>query len=232
MAAAEYHVTQTHRETNTMIDECLVAEFRIEGDDCPLAKATAQVDIEIDASAPQLRADGNVLLHFSAPPNDQLSAVLDADDDIRYLHATRGEKSYTYRCLSKHPCVVHRLVNEGFLVESMRYHDGGATMSGAVVGYDVLRNVMEKAGQTVGIQLQRVYPLHSEDEEPSRRGRDLTPAQAESIRIAHEMGYFEIPKAVTAAEVAAELGISKTAFLERLRRGQSSLFSSVFGEAI
>ncbi|WP_410767610.1 helix-turn-helix domain-containing protein [Haloferax sp. DFSO60] len=212
-----------------MIDECLVAEFRIEGDDCPLAQATEQVDIAIDASAPQLRGDGNVLLHFSAPPNDHLSTVLDDDPNIRYLHVTRGEKAYTYRCLSKHPCVVHRLVNVGFLVESMRYHDGGATMSGAVVGYDVLRGVMETAGQTVGIQLQRVYPLRSEGDDQRSRAWGLTRAQAESLRVAHEMGYFEIPKAVTATEVAEELGISKTAFLERLRRGQSSLCSSVFG---
>ncbi|ADQ69333.1 DNA binding protein [Halogeometricum borinquense DSM 11551] len=212
-----------------MIEECLVAEFRIEGDDCPLATATANADAAIDARPPQLRADGNVLIQFSAQPSDELSETLDADDRVRYLHVSHTDGRSNYRCLSKHPCVVHELVNAGFLVESMRYENGGATMRGAVVGYDVLRGVMEAAGRTVGVSLQRVYPLRTDDDEAVASGYELTPAQEESIRVAVEMGYFELPRTVTAVEVADELGISKTAFLERLRRAQGSLFGTMFG---
>jgi predicted DNA binding protein len=212
-----------------VIEECLVAEFRIEGDDCPLAVATESVDVPVDARPPQLREDGNVLLGFSAPPSEELSATLDADDRIRYLHVARANDTNNYRCLSKHPCVVHELVDEGFLVESMRYRDGGATMRGAVVGYDVLRGVMAAAGRTVGVKLQRVYPLRSTDEEPVGQAWNLTPPQEESLRVALELGYFDLPRAVTASEVAEELGISKSAFLERLRRAQSSLFETMFG---
>ncbi|UVE52351.1 helix-turn-helix domain-containing protein (plasmid) [Haloferax larsenii] len=215
-----------------MIDECLVAEFRIEGDDCPLARATADAAVTVDAAAPQLRTDGNVLLRFSAPLDDRLATTLDRDERIRYLHVTGGDDACTYRCLSKHPCVVHELVDEGFLVESMQYSGGGATMRGAVVGYDVLRGVMEKAGQTVGITLQRVYPLRADEDEPIGRAWDLTPAQEESLRVALELGYFAIPRQHTADEVATELGISKSAFLERLRRAQQSLFRTIFGETI
>ncbi|WP_416841633.1 helix-turn-helix domain-containing protein [Haloferax sp. DFSO52] len=212
-----------------MIDECLVAEFRIDGDDCPLARATKLVPVTIDASPPQLRADGNVLLYFSTPPDDRLPSTLDADEDIRYLHVTRNDDAYTYRCLSKHPCVVHELVDVGFLVESMQYDDGGATMRGAVVGNDVLRGVMEKAGQTVGIQLQRVYPLRADEESSIGRVWNLTPAQEESLHVAYEMGYFELPRTITAVDVAEELDISKSAFLERLRRAQQSLFGTLYG---
>ncbi|KAB1189885.1 transcriptional regulator [Haloferax sp. MBLA0076] len=212
-----------------MIDECLVAEFRIDGDDCPLARATTNVSVTIDASAPQLRADGNVLLHFTAPPDDRLADVLDEDDTIRYLHVTRTDDAYTYRCLSKHPCVVHELVDVGFLVESMQYNDGGATMRGAVVGNEVLRGVMEKAGQTVGIQLQRVYPLRTDEESAIGRAWELTSAQEESLEVAYEMGYFDLPRTITADDVAAELGISKSAFLERLRRAQHSVYGVLFG---
>ncbi|KTG26932.1 helix-turn-helix domain-containing protein [Haloferax profundi] len=212
-----------------MIDECLVAEFRIDGDDCPLARATTSVPVTIDASAPQLRADGNVLLHFTAPPDDRLPDVLDEDDTIRYLHVTRTDDAYTYRCLSKHPCVVHELVDVGFLVESMQYSDGGATMRGAVVGNEVLRGVMEKAGQTVGIQLQRVYPLRTDEESTIGRAWELTSAQEESLEVAYEMGYFDLPRTITAEDVATELGISKSAFLERLRRAQHSVYGVLFG---
>jgi predicted DNA binding protein len=214
-----------------VITECLVAEFRIEGDDCPLARATAGVDVAVDAEPPQLRSDGNVLLRFSAPSSDVLTGRLDDDDAIRYLHVTGSDGTNNYRCLSKHPCVVHELVDRGFLVESMRYRRGGATMRGAVVGYDVLRGVMEAAGRTVGVTLRQVYPLRSDDREPVGRRWDLTVAQEEAVRVAWEAGYFDLPRKRTASEVAAELGISKSAFLERLRRAQSSLFGSLFDES-
>jgi predicted DNA binding protein len=214
-----------------VIAECLVAEFRVEGDDCPLARATAAVDAVVDAEPPQLRRDGNVLLRFSAATNESLTATLDDDDAIRYLHVTRNDGTTNYRCLSKHPCVVHELVDSGFLVESTRYRHGGATMRGAVVGYDVLRGVMEAAGRTVGVSLRQVYPLRSDDREPVGRRWDLTVAQEEAVRVAWEAGYFDLPRKRTASEVAAELGISKSAFLERLRRAQSSLFGSLFDES-
>jgi predicted DNA binding protein len=211
-----------------MIAECLLAEFRIEGDDCPLARATSTVATTVAAEPPQLRSDGNVLLRFSAPQDEALTAALDGDSDIRYLHRTRRDETANYRCLSKHPCVVHELVDAGFLVESMRYRRGGATMRGAVVGHDVLRGVMAAAGRTVGVTLRQVSPLRSDDSELVERGLDLTTAQAEAVRVAYDAGYFELPRTATAAEVAAELDISKSAFLERLRRAQASVFGSLF----
>ncbi|PSP66082.1 transcriptional regulator [Halobacteriales archaeon QS_1_69_70] len=168
-----------------MIDDCLMAEFRIEGDDCPLAAATREVDVTIDAEPPLLRADGNVLLRFSARPNDDLAAALEADDRVRYLYRARTGDRSTYRCLSLHPCVVHELLDTGFMVESLTYRDGGVVLRGAVVGYDVLRAALAS-------------------------------------------GYFRVPREATAAEVADVLDVSKTAFLERLRRAQAAVFGAMF----
>jgi predicted DNA binding protein len=42
------------------------------------------------------------------------------------------------------------------------------------------------------------------------------------------MGFFSVPREADASEVAAELGIGKSAFLERLRRGQATLFAQLF----
>ena len=210
-----------------VIAECLIAEFRVEGDDCPLARASATADAVVSAEPPQLRSDGNVLLRFSAPADAGVAPALDADDDIRYLHVASAGDRDNFRCLSKHPCVVHDLVDEGFLVESMRYDRGAATMTGAVVGHDVLRGVMERAAETVGVTLRKLQPLAAEEAAAVVTGYGLTPAQEAALRTAHEMGYFAVPKACSAADVAAELGISKSAFLERLRRGQDALFEAL-----
>ncbi len=211
-----------------MIEECLAVEFAVTGDDCPLADVTRQTGWTIDSRPPQRRTDGNALLRFSGPDTDALSRALDADDRLRYLHASRTDGRRTYRCLSHHPCVVHELVDVGFLVDAIQYHNGNERYTGAVVGYDVLEGVLEAAGETVGVTLERVYPLKAEDDRSVGQRWDLTAPQQEALEVAYEMGYFSIPKSVTATEVATELGIGKSAFLERLRRGQTAIFRQLF----
>lgn len=206
-----------------MISECLVVEFRVTGDDCPLAEATRSVGGNAEAAPPLLREDGYTLLRFSTDTSE-VGAELDADDRIRYLHRAATDGRHTYRCLSKERCVVHRLIDEGFLVESVTYADGVERHVGAVVGQDVLRGVLEAAGEAVGVKLERISPLDSEGDTGVATRWNLTPAQAEALRTAHRMGYFAVPKGATAEAVAEEIGISKTAFLERLRRAQAELF--------
>lgn len=212
-----------------MIDDCLMLAVHVRGDDCPLADATRTLDVAVDTTPPLLRDDGNVLLRFSAPPSDALTDVLDADDRIRYLYRSRADGRYTYRCLSLHPCIVHDLIDAGFLVDSLSYKDGTASITGAVVGQDVLQGVMTLAGETVGVQLERVSQLGPEDDAPVAQRWDLTPAQETSLRRAVEMGYFTVPRQATASDVAEDIGISQTAFLERLHRAQNALLSQVFG---
>jgi predicted DNA binding protein len=211
-----------------MIEECLMTEFRIEGDGCPLADASREADAVIDASTPLLRTDGNVLLRFSSDDDGALTAALEADDRIRYLYRSERDGRYNYRCLSLEPCVVHELVSAGFMIEELTYTRGDAVLRGAVVGSEVLKQVMETAGDTVGVRLERVYTMRADERSPVTKRWDLTPAQEEAVRRATEMGYFTVPRGATALEVADSLGISKTAFLERLRRGQHALFSQLF----
>lgn len=211
-----------------MIDECLIVEFGVTGDDCPLAEVTREIGARIDARPPQRRSDGTDLLRFTATDDRALTTALDADDRIRYLHASATDGRINYRCLSRHPCIVHELTDAGFLVDSIQYRDGEERYAGAVVGYDVLEGVLEAAGETVGVALERVYPLGDEDEEAVAQRWDVTPAQEEALRLAYEMGYFSVPRETDASAVAAELGIGKSAFLERLRRGQAAVFGQVF----
>ncbi|MFB6206782.1 MAG: helix-turn-helix domain-containing protein [Haloglomus sp.] len=212
-----------------MRPECLVVEFRVTGDDCPLAEASRDAHTTVDAAPPLARADGNTLLRASTPSR-QVGELLDDDDRVRYLHGSQVDGRWNYRCLSKHPCVVHELVDVGFLVESVHHREGVERHVGAVVGYDVLDAVLEAAGDQIGVALERVTTLGAEGDRPVAKRWDLTPAQEEAVRAALAAGYFAVPRDATATEVAADLGISKSAFLERLRRGQDSLFAQLFGD--
>ena len=209
-----------------MISECLVVEFRVTGDDCPLADASRSTAAKIEAAPPLRRGDGNALLRFSvADPG--VGDALDDDDRVRYLHRAATGEEHTFRCLSKERCVVHRLIEEGFLVESVGYREGVERHVGAVVGQEVLNGVLEAAGETVGVRLGRISPLRAEGEDSVDSRWDLTPAQAEAMKAAYEMGYFEVPRGASSEAVAAELGVSKSAFLERLRRGERALLRHI-----
>lgn len=63
----------------------------------------------------------------------------------------------------------------------------------------------------------------SSDREPKEPGAGLTDSQHEALRVAYEMGYFEIPRRTSLDEVAAELGIPPSSLSERLRRAQTHL---------
>jgi len=212
-----------------VIEDCLVVEFGVTGDDCPLAEATRATGASLEAIPPQRRTDGNTLLRFSGASGDGVAERLDADDRIRYLHAAVDDGHTEYRCLSKHPCVVNELTDAGFMAERLRYENGVETYTGAVVGHDVLRGVLEAAGEAVGVTLERIYPLEAGASDSVSRRWEFTPAQEEALRAALSAGYFEVPRRATAGEVADDLGISKSAFLERLRRGLGSLLETVFG---
>lgn len=54
-----------------------------------------------------------------------------------------------------------------------------------------------------------------------------TPKQAEALVSAWELGYYRSPRDVTTADVAARLGIGRSAFEERLRGGENRVMSTL-----
>ncbi|ELZ12068.1 Bacterio-opsin activator HTH domain protein [Natrinema thermotolerans DSM 11552] len=76
----------------------------------------------------------------------------------------------------------------------------------------------------VSVELRRL----AETDTRSRRAGDptLTDRQREALSLAHERGFFEVPRETDLAEIAAQLEISNQAVSERLRRGQARLVES------
>lgn len=87
--------------------------------------------------------------------------------------------------------------------------------------------------QGVPLQIDRIYALS----EVTDRGHrfDLTADQHEALRLALQQGYFATPREVTLNELAEELGITRQALSNRIRRGneivlRTALLSSVTNE--
>lgn len=73
-------------------------------------------------------------------------------------------------------------------------------------------------------RLTRVYALPApSDDHPY----GLTDAQYDTLTQAVGRGYFEVPRRVTFAELAAELDISEQAVSERVRRGTNAVLTQV-----
>ncbi|MDG5817716.1 helix-turn-helix domain-containing protein [Natronococcus sp. A-GB7] len=73
--------------------------------------------------------------------------------------------------------------------------------------------------------LHRLY--RSENDETEKY--DLTPRQAAVLRRALERGYFDVPRNVSAEELAEEFEISSQALSALLRRGQRAVLRDAFG---
>jgi len=61
------------------------------------------------------------------------------------------------------------------------------------------------------------------DGESEPPGNGLTDRQDEALRIAYELGYFDVPRSASLEDVAEKLGIAPSSVSERLRRAQTQL---------
>ena len=75
----------------------------------------------------------------------------------------------------------------------------------------------------VRLDLKRLY----HPSEPENDALGLTPLQRETLLSALESGYFDIPRRTTTEELADKLGISDQALNERLRRGHTTILTSL-----
>lgn len=75
------------------------------------------------------------------------------------------------------------------------------------------------------ITLKQVTPAKQNRSRSSFQTKldDLTPRQRQAYELAHESGYYEWPREASVKDLADDLGVSKTTFLEHLRSAENHL---------
>jgi hypothetical protein len=212
----------------------LVAEFDIECPALPLAGVAAAV------REPTLTLDmqfnhGNRPLFLVTVQDGSQSAVEDAFTDAYDVGEWTlvGEAGETRRYqilpalsleeqLGEHLddlAGLEALAIADAIIERITAIPGGWRQTGWFADRDAFRKFSSFWQRNAGFRLHRL----TQDGESEPPGDGLTDRQHEALRIAYELGHFDIPRQASLEDVAAELDISPSSVSERLRRAQTQL---------
>ncbi|WP_293032662.1 bacterio-opsin activator domain-containing protein [Natronococcus sp.] len=184
----------------------------VEGLECEVERVAANVDGEV---MPFLWVD--------APDLEGLEDVLEDDetvDNVRLLADVDGEQLYQMDWVRRVDALVQVLVEEEGTVLSAVGDASGWRFRLLFPDRDSLSRTNDYCRSNgIQFQLHSVYSL-----EEGRQGRfGLTDDQQDTLEIAFERGYYEIPRDADMMALADEMDISHQALSERLRRAHRSL---------
>lgn len=211
----------------------LVAEYEIECEQLPLvavadALPDATVDVDLVASA-----DGAIpfVVDVVGSADDAVEAAF--ADAAFVADATLVGRAGERRRYKVQPAVgmddhydadfdvaaLRELASTDAVVDRIRVTPTGWVQHGWFADRDTLeafRSFWRANGD--GFTLRRLSRDGPEDPDDG-----LTPRQREALLVAHERGYFDIPRRASLEAVADELDITPSALSERLRRAHAHL---------
>jgi predicted DNA binding protein len=199
-----------------------IAEFRVPTAETTLARALnrlSETTIELESAVSRTRpclwvanADRAAAdAAFEADPSvDSFDLLVEADDRLLYDVAfVDGAEMLPDQLLVDGGSLLEARATNGWWQAKVRYQDRDALCC----AHDRL------VEQGLSVDLRRVTDVKT----TVSTGSQLTPQQQEALEAALERGYFEIPRAISMEDLAAELGISHQALSERLRRAYETL---------
>jgi predicted DNA binding protein len=214
----------------------LFATYELRCSHLPLVDVAAAVpDADLSVSL-VASADGPIplVVHLADGPADAVEREFDAAafvDTYTVLGADDGTRRYKVR-----PAVgldaywtdelddvaeLRALADTDSEIQSSEVRPWGWVQRGWFADREVLARFREFWSEQGGFVLRRLTP------EDAGGAAGLTDRQREALVTAHEMGYFEVPRRASLADVAAELGVGTSALSERLRRAHAHLVATV-----
>ncbi|MFC7008239.1 helix-turn-helix domain-containing protein [Halalkalicoccus salilacus] len=154
---------------------------------------------------------------------DRLDDVLSADstvDSYEPISKIDGDRLYRMEWIDATEMIVHILLEEeGTILHAMGQSDGWHVRV-LFPDRDSLSRTYDFADEHgMRFDVVRIYALDDD-----RKGRfGLTDEQQDTLAAATKLGYYDVPRRITQAELAEKLGVSHQALSERLRRAQKTL---------
>jgi predicted DNA binding protein len=204
----------------------IIAGYAVQSDRLVLSEAAARTDarIKLERTVATDPSRPSLFLWVEADDLEAFDAAARADPtvtDVEVLSEVDGKRLYSMQVTDATEVVLYpewvrlgaeRLQSyyaDGWWHSRCRFPDRSA--------FAAYREFLESNG--IEFRLKHLY----DGTQTTSDGATLTPEQRETLRLAYERGYFDIPRGVTTTELAAELGVSDQAVSERLRRGYARL---------
>ncbi len=141
------------------------------------------------------------------------------------------------------PSIRRAFTDRGFVHYGPTRHEAGREIRSLVTRGErsTVRHTLERieTEYDADVEVTQISPIESRPDghpfDPSGVPFDpfsidadrLSPRQREAFRLARSRGYYGYPRRVTARELATELDITKTTFLEHLRKAEAKLLPPV-----
>lgn len=178
------------------------------------------------------REDVQFALFYIAGDVDAYRERIDDVDPIEWYELTPVDESgfYSYVCqryTESDTAFFGAFADLSLVVVSPLVYDGDGLLSVTVVGAgDALTALVDALRERadVGVDVAEVGTF---DRRHGTVAGGLTDRQFEAVETAVRMGYYAVPRGVTLASVASELGVSSGTASELLRRAESHLMTRV-----
>lgn len=205
----------------------VIAEYAVAPDYLALAdsiEAVPEVTLRIERVYATDPEQPIVFVWVSAPDIEAFDAALEDDPSVAEFEQIRdidGERLYRIQAAPGRAVTTYpKWVEVGGERLKAYYEDGWWHARTRYPDRDALseyRGYLQ--ANDVTFRLERLYDSGHRDGD----GPTLTDEQRETLELAYERGYFEVPRSVSTSDLADELGVSNQAVSERLRRGNARL---------
>ncbi|WP_122089836.1 helix-turn-helix domain-containing protein [Halalkalicoccus subterraneus] len=206
-----------------------IVELELPLEEFALSRTFSELD-EIECEVERFVAqDADHVMPFvwiTGNDGDRIKAALDRDESVENLELVSeldGEWLYRMEWVDHIETLIQILVEEQGSILAAFGDESGWQLRVLFAERDALSRTYDycqDAGLTIDIR--SIYQL-----DDGREGRfGLTDEQQDTLEIAYEHGYFDVPREITLTDLATEIGISHQALSERLRRGQKSVLKN------
>lgn len=160
-------------------------------------------------------------------PREEIEAAFDADGSVDDFEAvSQRAESWLYEVEWDSPrlFVLREIIfqRDGQIISACGQDDEWVLRLLVLDRDDISKVVDDTTNHDFSVDVARITKMDSQTPSPG----ELTEEQYETLLMAVEKGYFEIPRRTTMEELAEEFGISHQALSERLRRGHRMLIES------
>lgn len=175
--------------------------------------------------------DGEVVEEFTLVGESESAPPPQDREDVEAVFDYEQGQVYRIRRQAGQGCVCERIERADCVVQELSATEQSLTVTFLVEDVATLREVIGDLQSTSDhVNLRRLI----ETDDAADGGRPvvldrekLTARQREVLERAHELGYFEHPRAANAGEVADDLGITTATFTEHLAAAQRKVFGDL-----